>query len=280
MQGAWVWSLITGTKIPHAASETLASQLSPWVPEPMHHNLRSLCPTRKASSIKFTRQLLMWSPAVWNWGNLPKTVIENQENHKEDGIGWKIKNKYVSEKKKKKCGVQVPTSDLPKIPKVLFKLKLTTTFGSWKFQMVAPTLLSTALWVFPLIPSHSSPSAHFSVPVPRSSNLTLPLACLLVACKSVSQMDHPPTHTPPLKPSAALTPLINSSKCLCLAFGAFHVLTPMSMLCSRLSEQLGVPRTWNPQASLKCSSPWPGWHSFKGLPHSSSLNACFFSLSQ
>ena len=58
-------------------------------------------------------------------------MIENQENHKEDGIGWKIKNKYVSEKKKKKkCGVQVPTSHLPKIPKVLFKLKLTTTFGS------------------------------------------------------------------------------------------------------------------------------------------------------
>ena len=58
-------------------------------------------------------------------------MIENQENHKEDGIGWKIKNKCVSgEKKKKKCGVQVPTSDLPKIPKVLFKLKLTTAFGS------------------------------------------------------------------------------------------------------------------------------------------------------
>ena len=39
------------------------------------------------------------------------------------------------EKKKKKCGVQVPTSDLPKIPKVLFKLKLTTTFGSWTLSM-------------------------------------------------------------------------------------------------------------------------------------------------
>lgn len=105
------------------------------------------------------------------------------------------------------------------------------------------------------------------------------LACWWPARVSVRWII-PPTHTPPLKPSAALTPLINSSKCLCLAFGAFHVLTPMSMLCSRLSEQLGVPRTWNPQASLKCSSPWPGWHSFKGLPHSSSLNACFFSLSQ
>ena len=102
-----------------------------------------------------------------------------------------------------------------------------------------------------------------------------PPPILLLACKSVSRMDHPPVSPPPLKPSVALTPLINWSKCLCLAFRAFHVLTPTSMLCSRLSEQLGVPRTWNPQAFLKCTSPWPGWHSFKGLPHSSSLNACF-----
>lgn len=141
MQGAWVWSLITGTKIPHAASETLASQLSPWVPEPMHHNLRSLCPTRKASSIKFTRQLLMWSPAVWNWGNLPKTVIENQENHKEDGIGWKIKNKYVSEKKKRNVEFRFPHQTCLRSPRFYLN-------WSWQQHLV----LESFRWSLP----HSS----------------------------------------------------------------------------------------------------------------------------